>query len=295
MKEIVVISGKGGTGKTSLAASFATLGSADLVVADCDVDAADMHLLLNPDFASSEDFYSGELAVIDNDICDGCAACLDVCRFDAIKEGDINYSVDEIECEGCAYCSRICPLEAIEMVEQNVGEWYISRIKSGGYMVHAKLGVGAENSGKLVAKVKKEAARIAKEGNFDYVLVDSSPGIGCPVISSLSGASFVVLVTEPTVSGLHDLRRIYDLVQKIGIPAGCIINKSDLNNDTTEKIIQYLNAKGIAHIASLPYDENFTRAMTYGETIVEYDKNGSIKNKIKDSWDKILKITNERK
>lgn len=286
MKEIVVISGKGGTGKTSLTASFAVLGGRDLIVADCDVDAADMHLLLEPDFKFAEDFYSGVLAKIDQDACIQCDKCADVCRFDAIPVIDGRYIVQPLDCEGCGYCARICPTEAIVMEEQNVGEWYISTIKTGSFMVHARLGIGAENSGKLVAKVKNEAKRIATEQGKEIVLVDGSPGIGCPVVSSLSGADFVVLVTEPTVSGFHDLKRVFQLVSKFGISAGCIINKADLNSDVTQRIRDFVQKNGIAPIAELPYDEAFTAAMTQGQTIIEYSK-GELQQAVRQSWTRI--------
>lgn len=289
MKEIVVISGKGGTGKTSLTASFALLGGREVVVADCDVDAADMHLLLQPDFAQAEDFYSGLLARIDADRCTNCAACAEVCRFEAIPVIDGQHTIDELACEGCGYCPRVCPEEAISMEERNVGQWFISTTKAGSSMVHARLGIGAENSGKLVAKVKNEAKALAEENNIEFVLVDGSPGVGCPVVSSLSGASYVVLVTEPTVSGLHDLKRVYELVHKFNIPAGCIINKSDLNPQVTQQIKEFMEKEGIDHIASLPYDETFTRAMTNGQTIVEFD-GGDLKQILADSWDKVKKI-----
>jgi MinD superfamily P-loop ATPase len=286
MKEIVVISGKGGTGKTSIAASFAYLGGKDVIVADCDVDAADMHLLMQPDFGKSEDFYSGELATINQDDCNQCGICADVCRFDAIPFVDGRYIVDPQECEGCGYCARVCPVNAITNEKLNAGEWYISNIKGGSTMVHARLGIGADNSGKLVAKVKNETRKIAKENNKDLIIIDGSPGIGCPVISSLSGADFVVLVTEPTVSGLHDLKRVYELVKKFKIRAGCIINKSDLNTQVSEKIEKFLKEEKILHIANIPYDETFTESMTYGQTIVEYSKN-DLTGIISDSWNKI--------
>ncbi len=290
MKEIVVISGKGGTGKTSLTASFAYLGGKDVIVADCDVDAADMHLLLEPDFKDSEDFYSGELAYIKQDACIRCGKCADVCRFDAIPIINNQYIVDPLSCEGCGYCARVCPTNAIINKSLNVGKWYISNIKTGSIMVHAKLGIGADNSGKLVAKVKSEAKDIAEDEQKDYVIVDGSPGVGCPVVSSLSGASFVVLVTEPSVSGLHDLKRVYELVHKFKIKAGCIINKSDINKDVTEEIKEFLKKEDIVHIANLPYNENFTKAMTNGQTIVEYS-NGDLKELIIESWNTILKNT----
>lgn len=286
MKEIVVISGKGGTGKTSITASFAYLGGKDIVVADCDVDAADMHLLMKPDFAKSEDFYSGEIAIINQDICTACGKCADVCRFDAIPVINNQYIVQPLDCEGCGYCARICPVEAIKMEVQNVGRWYISNTRVGNILVHAKLGIGAENSGKLVAKVKNEAKQIAKENNKDFIIVDGSPGIGCPVVSSLSGANFVVLVTEPTVSGLHDLKRVYELVKKFNIKAGCIINKSDLNTQVSAEIEEFLKKENIIHFSNLPYDEAFTNAMTNGQTIVEYGQN-NLTAILTDSWNMI--------
>ncbi len=289
MKEIVIISGKGGTGKTSITASFAVLGGKNVVVADCDVDAADMHLLMQPDFAQPEDFYSGELAVIDQDKCTQCGECADVCRYGAIPVIDGQYIVDALSCEGCGYCARICPTEAITNVELMVGKWYVSTVKTGGIMVHAKLGVGADNSGKLVAKVKNEAKQIASDTNKDYIIVDGSPGIGCPVVSSISGANFVVLVTEPSVSGLHDLKRVYQLVKKFKIKAGCIINKSDINKEVSKEIEKFLEKEDIVHISSLPYDETFTEAMTEGKTIVEY-KNNELNKSLAESWEKVQLI-----
>jgi len=289
VKEIVVISGKGGTGKTSITASFAYLGGREIVVADCDVDAADLHLLMLPDFAKSEEFYSGVIAKIDQDVCTKCGKCAEVCRFDAIPVIDGQYVVQPLDCEGCGYCARVCPADAITMESQNVGNWYMSTTKVGSSMVHARLGIGAENSGKLVAKVKNEAKIIAEKQGEKYVLVDGSPGIGCPVVSSLSGANFVVLVTEPTVSGIHDLKRVYELVKKFGIKTGCIINKADLNNVVEKEILQFLSENDINHIASLPYDETFTKAMTKGKTIMEYG-GGSIPRIIEESWDKIKEL-----
>jgi len=291
MKEIVIISGKGGTGKTSITASFAVLGGNNVVVADCDVDAADMHLLMQPDFALPEDFYSGELAVIDQDKCTQCGDCANVCRYDAIPVIKKIYIVDTLSCEGCGYCSRICPTEAITNIDLMVGKWYVSTVKTGGVMVHAKLGVGADNSGKLVAKVKNEAKQIATVNNKECIIIDGSPGIGCPVVSSISGANFVILVTEPSASGLHDLRRVYELVKKFKIKAGCIINKADINNEVTGEIEKFLKKENIAHISSLPYDETFTEAMTEGKTIVEYGKN-KLNNSIVESWKKVQLLVN---
>ena len=292
MKEIVVISGKGGTGKTSITASFSFLGGSDIVTADCDVDAADMHLLMKPDFAFEEDFYSGKAAAVNQEKCTGCNICYDKCRFSAIDIKEGKYSVNTLNCEGCGYCALVCPSEAIAMEDQNVGKCYISGVKTGGQMVHARLKAGAENSGKLVAKVKNEARRIAEKTGSELVLVDGSPGIGCPVVSSLSGADFVVLVTEPTVSGLHDLKRVYLLVKKFGIKAGCIINKYDLNSAKADEIKDFLEEENIVHIADLPYDEDFTKAMTEGKTITEYNES-SLKEILKSGWKKLKVITAE--
>ena len=292
MKEIVIISGKGGTGKTSLTAAFAVLGGQNLVVADCDVDAADMHLLLAPDFAHGEDFFSGELAVIDQAKCSACGQCEDVCRYDAIDMIEGCYIVDEIGCEGCGYCARVCPDEAITNIEQNVGKWYRSAIRTGTTMVHAQLKVGADNSGKLVAKVKKMAKEVAENEGKNWILVDGSPGVGCPVISSLSGASLAVLVTEPTVSGLHDLRRVHQLVKKFRIKSGCIINKADLDSNVRRDLHRFLEEERIPVLAEIPYNEQFTAAVTNGKTIVEWD--ADLEYLVRDCWEKVTQLADGR-
>ncbi len=286
MKEIVVISGKGGTGKTSITASLAVLGGKEVVVADCDVDAADMHILLQPENLKSEDFYSGELAVLDQNLCTQCGNCFDVCRFDAISVNNGIHQVVDLSCEGCGYCARVCPVDAIKNIPLNVGKWHIANTRFKQPMVHAKLGIGADNSGKLVAHVKNIAKEIADQYNRKYVLVDGSPGVGCPVVSSLSGAHFVILVTEPTVSGLHDLKRVYELVAKFNLRAGCIINKSDLNTSKSKEIMQFLEHKNIIHLADLPYDEAFTHAMTNCKTIVEED-DSAIKTILEQVWERV--------
>ena len=287
MKEIVVISGKGGTGKTSLSASFSYLEGANAVVCDCDVDAANMYLLLNANFANRSDFYSGQLAVIDPELCTNCGKCFEVCRFDAIVPGDDYHTVEDISCEGCHYCSRVCPADAITMPTQNIGDVYISDIKNGAKMAHAKLGFAAENSGKLVAKVKREAQVLARDENKGFVITDGSPGIGCPVISSLSGADVAVLVTEATVSGLHDLKRVYELTKTFGIKCVCIINKYDLNQNISSDIKEYLTAEGVEVVAKLPYDINFTKAMAVAQPIVEFDKDCELSQTIAQTWEKI--------
>ncbi len=287
MKEIVVISGKGGTGKTSISASFAYLEGKNALVCDCDVDAANMHLLLDADFEQKEDFFSGEVAFIDEELCTNCGECKDVCRFDAIHVVDGQHRVDPISCEGCWYCSRVCPTKAISMNTQKAGDLFVSNIKQNSKMVHARLGFAAENSGKLVAKVKAVGKEKAKELGVDYIITDGSPGIGCPVISSLSGASLVVLVTEATVSGLHDLQRVQKLVKTFNLKAVCIINKYDLNADMTKKIEDFLKSEKIELVALLPYDETFTKALAVAKPIVEYDKNSKLSSLVKEAWDKI--------
>jgi len=290
MKEIVIISGKGGTGKTSISASFSYIEGANAVTCDCDVDAANMHLLLGADFSHQEDFFSGEVAVIDENKCTNCGDCFNVCRFDAITKTDEFHKVNPIDCEGCWYCSRVCNHEAITMKTQKAGDLFISNTKNGGIMAHAKLGFAAENSGKLVAHVKKTGRSIAVKENKKYVITDGSPGIGCPVISSLSGANLVVLVTEATVSGLHDLQRVYKLVKTFKIPAVCIINKYDLNLEMTQKIEEFLQKENSKVIAKLPYNETFAKAMSEAKTIVEYDKNSDISKEIQKVWNEIKTI-----
>jgi MinD superfamily P-loop ATPase len=287
MREVVVVSGKGGTGKTSISASFAWLEGADAIIADCDVDAANMHILLKADFAKKEDFYSGEQALIDPDTCTNCGECFNVCRFDAISVIDEQHTVDPIACEGCWYCSRVCPTNSIKMIPQKAGDLFVSHIATGGTMVHAKLGFAAENSGKLVAKVKQEAKVTALKEDKPFVITDGSPGIGCPVISSLSGANLVVLVTEATVSGLHDLERVYKLVKTFNLKAVCIINKFDLNPSMTRAIEAFLHDENIPVIGKLPYDETFTKAMAEAKPVVAYDERCEISQIIQRSWETI--------
>lgn len=294
MKEIVIISGKGGTGKTSFAASFAYLEKENAVIADCDVDAANMHLLLDADFRYQEDFYSGEVAVIDEENCVNCGDCKKVCRFDAIHVVDDQHRVDPISCEGCWYCSRVCPVEAIDMKTQKVGDFYLSMTKAGSEMVHAKLGFAAENSGKLVAKVKNEAKKLTLANKKEFLIVDGSPGVGCPVISSLSGADLALLVTEATVSGLHDLKRVYRLVKSFNIKSACIINKYDLNADVTKEIEAFLEEENIILVAKVAYDETFSKALSQAKTIIEYG-DSNLKTEIEKSWQHIKNITKELK
>ncbi len=288
-KEIVVISGKGGTGKTSISASLAYLAKDEAIIADCDVDAANMHLLLKADFKYKEEFFSGEAALIDEDVCINCGKCKEVCRFDAINVIDNQHRVDNISCEGCRYCYHVCPTGAIEMKEQKAGDLFISGIKTGSKMVHAKLGFGAENSGKLVAKVKTTAKELAKKEGKRYIIVDGSPGIGCPVISSLSGANLVVIVTEATVSGLHDLKRVLKLTKSFSLKSVCIINKYDLNEKVSNQIEKFLSKENIEVIAKLPYDETFAKALSEAKVIVEYDENSKISKILKNVYKNLQK------
>jgi MinD superfamily P-loop ATPase len=269
MNEIVVLSGKGGTGKTSITASLAVLAGSDAVIADCDVDAANMHLLLNPDFETTNEFYSGELAVINQEQCTRCRKCEAACRFNAIGYADKKMQVIPIDCEGCGYCEIVCPTHAIFMLERKSGDVFISNTKAGSKMVHARLDIGAENSGKLVARVKNEAKLLAITGKKSFIIIDGAPGIGCPVVSSLAGANYVLLVTEPSMSGMHDLKRICAVIRKFRIKAGCIINKWDLNEEKTAGIKQFLQDEQIEHLADIPYDIRFTNTMSEGKTIVE--------------------------
>jgi len=263
MKEVVILSGKGGTGKTVIVASLAALARSK-VLADCDVDAADLHLLLSPSVKKEIEFWSGQVAVIDDKECTQCGLCQDVCRFGAIND----FKVDPVPCEGCGFCSHICPVEAVTMIDSLSGHWFISDTKYG-HLVHARLGIAQENSGKLVALVRQEAKRIAERDGLTYIISDGPPGIGCPVISSLSGATLALLVTEPTLSGLHDLERVLGVCHHFGIPAMVCINKHDLNEDNTHQIENYCLNQGIEVAARIPFDNVITEAMVQALPVVE--------------------------
>ncbi len=291
MKEIVVISGKGGTGKTSVTAAFAHLAGEKAILADCDVDASNMHLVTHPEIIKKEAFFSGVIASINANECIGCGRCMDVCRFNAVKPLNNKYAIDKINCEGCGYCEKICPVEAITMEPQKSGDVYYGNTALAGGMVYAHLGIGAENSGKLVARVKQEAGTMAEERKKDIVLVDGSPGIGCPVVSSLSGAAYVVVVTEPSVSGFHDLDRVLELINKFHLPSGCLINKYDLNEKISNDIIKTLNERGVAYLGAIPYDSDFTKAIKQGVPVTTLS-NESITHPIAEAWEKIIEHIN---
>lgn len=280
MKEIVVISGKGGTGKTSMVASFAALAGGSAVLADCDVDAADLHLLVNPTRRSRAEFRSGRKAYVNADICVGCGRCAQLCRFGAVHEGTTwdyypatRYSIDPVSCKGCGVCVRFCDARAIDFPEQVCGEWFVSDTRFGP-MVHARLGIASENSGKLVTLVRNEAKRIAQEQSVPYVLIDGSPGIGCPVIASLTAASMALIVTEPTVSGDHDLRRIAGLTRQLGIPTMVCVNKWDINPAATETIRAFAQSAKIGFAGLVHYDKAVTAAQRSRKTVTEYSDSG---------------------
>jgi MinD superfamily P-loop ATPase len=268
MKEIVVLSGKGGTGKTVIVASFAALAR-DKVMADCDVDAADLHLLLQPSIEKTEEFWSGKTAFIDKKFCTGCGVCEEICRFGAIR----NFKVDPISCEGCGFCFHVCPEKTIRMKDNLAGSWFISDTRYGP-LVHARLGIAQENSGKLVAVVRQNARRIAEEQGLSYIISDGPPGIGCPVISSLSGANMALLITEPTLSGMHDLDRVLGVCSHFGVPALVCINKYDLNEENTRQIEDFCRRQGVEVISRLPFDSVVTEALVQGLPVVEYCENG---------------------
>lgn len=271
MDEILIISGKGGTGKTSLTAAFAHLAK-NHVICDLDVDAPDMHLILKPENTRSHDFISGHEAMIVEEKCESCGTCLEMCRYDAIvNEGD-RYFIDPLKCEGCKVCVEFCPAKAIDFPDRHCGSWFLSDTRFGP-MIHAQLFPGEENSGLLVSLLRKQAKEMAGKKGLDLILSDGTPGIGCPVIASLSGVSLAVIVTEPTPSGRHDLERVADLCAHFRIPAGIIINKCDLNEKEAATIEKFAADKGIVHFGSLPHDPAITRAMINGQAITEYANN----------------------
>ncbi len=271
MKELVVVSGKGGTGKTSVAASFAALATGK-VIADCDVDAADLHLVLSPSVLRAEPFSGGKKARILADACIGCGRCEEVCRFDAVsraEDGSESYVVDGLACEGCAACTLVCPVDAIEFAEAVNGEWFVSDSRHGPF-VHARLGIAEENSGKLVTLVRTEAKRIAEREGLGLVIIDGSPGIGCPVIASMTGASLALVVTEPTLSGRHDLERIVGVAERLGTRAAVCVNKCDLNVEVAADIENWCKLKGIPVAGRIPYDRLVTDAQLRGLSVVEH-------------------------
>lgn len=292
MKEIVIISGKGGTGKTSLTASFAVLAQRR-VIADCDVDAADLHLVLSPRINERHEFKSGREAVIRSADCVGCGLCMEYCRFGAVVQKDLaagntRYVIDPFSCEGCGVCVHFCPAEAIDFPERLCGEWMISETRCGP-MVHAQLNAAAENSGKLVSTVRREARRVAGEQNLDMILVDGPPGIGCPVIASVTGASLVLAVTEPTVSGEHDLERVLSLARHFGIQAVICVNKWDLNPGMADKIEEKARLSGAVIAGRIRYDSAVTASQMKQMAVVETDAPSA--DDIRHIWTQVCSMT----
>ena len=283
IREIVIVSGKGGTGKTSLAAAFAALAK-NGILCDADVDAADLHLLMQPEVKERTDFMGGSKAVINPDLCTGCGTCRTLCRFDAISD---RYEVDPIRCEGCGVCVDFCPEQAIEFPVQRCGEWYISATRFGP-MVHARLGIAEENSGRLVSLVRKETRQLAEERGLELILTDGPPGIGCPVIAAIGGATALVIVVEPTVSGIHDMERVVDLATHFRVPGMVIVNKYDLNVEMTETIEQLAVQRNLVVLGRVPFDPVFTRSMVQGQTLFEYGAETPTRQVVRDIWAKII-------
>ncbi len=285
VKELVVLSGKGGTGKTTITASFAALAD-QVILADCDVDAADLHLITAPTLVTDEPFFSGKEAVVDSEQCSGCGLCAIACRFDAfVEKSDGAYTISPVHCEGCGVCVRICPEEAIRFIDRDCGRWMVSDTRFGP-MVHARLHAAGENSGKLVTLVRREAKRIAEKQNIPLLLVDGPPGIGCAVISSVTGADAVLLVTEPSKSGLHDLERVTALARSFSIPVYVCVNKCDIDTGITESIRRRTIEDGNYFVGTIPYDEQMVKAQNMGLSAVEFIE-GETRDRIREIWESI--------
>ena len=293
MKEVVVLSGKGGTGKTSLTASFAALAQ-KAMLCDADVDAADLHLLTAPKVLETHDFRGGFEAVIQPDQCTGCGLCMDLCRFNAIHpdparqaDGDLVPRVDGLDCEGCGVCVDLCPANAIEFPQKTCGQWFLSQTRFCP-MVHARLGIAEENSGRLVALVREQARKEVMERKLDLLITDGPPGIGCPVIASIGQANAVLIVAEPSLSGIHDMTRVAQLTRHFKIPAMVCVNKSDLNPEQTRSIEEIAGQQGMDYLGAIPFDPDFTRAMVMGKAFVEAREGSPAAQAIQGIWRQIL-------
>lgn len=262
-KQIVILSGKGGTGKTTVASAFSKMLKEKATI-DCDVDAANLHLILNPENCKKFEYYGGKKAEIDLDKCSRCGICESVCRFDAIK----NYQVSKLSCEGCGFCFNVCPEKAINFSEFKSGRYYECNLSDESKFYYANLYPGEGNSGKLVSEIKQQALE-KTNGNTKWIIIDGPPGIGCPVNASLSGADFVVIVTEPTQSGIHDLKRLVELLKTFSIRYGIIINKFDLNKDVTDQIAKYAGEQNFPILGYLPFDEEYVHAIQHNKSVVE--------------------------
>ncbi len=289
MREIVVISGKGGTGKTSVTAAFAHLSKQQAILCDLDVDAPDLHLLLRPAIHKKTAFYAGHEAEIIEENCIGCGTCAAMCQFGAVRTQDNSYQIDPLHCEGCKVCVAFCPAQAIAFPERHCGQWYESSTRMGP-MVHAQLFPGQENSGLLVSRLKKEARAMAEHKNLDMVLCDGAPGIGCPVISSLSQTRLAVIVTEPTPSGLHDLGRVAELCRHFRVQIAVVVNKCDINPKKSQEIEALCKQNGYPLIARLPHDTLFTSAMVEKKTITEFAPNSPAAQAVTQAWQTVLQL-----
>lgn len=295
MPEILVISGKGGTGKTSLTAALAHLAHQvqPPVICDLDVDAPDLHLLLHPEVVRSQEFVSGHQAMLDPTLCTGCGLCQEMCRFQAIEPSPQGLRVLASRCEGCKVCVHFCPAQAIAFEPRHCGSWYVSETRFGP-LVHAQLFPGQENSGRLVTLLRKEAKVLARAQGRELILCDGTPGIGCPVISSLSGVDLAVVVTEPTPSGLHDLGRVVELCGHFRTPAAVIINKHGLNQDMSNQIAEFCQGQGLPVLARLPHDPAMVLSMVAGQAITEYD-DSALTRELRQAWRAIQDLAKGRR
>jgi MinD superfamily P-loop ATPase len=282
MKQLTIISGKGGTGKTSITSAIAALAK-NAVFADCDVDAADLHLILKPNVKKTTGFHGLKIALVNKETCTECKKCYEHCKFDAIDE---NINIIKESCEGCGVCEYVCPVNTIKMIDRDSGFSYISETRFGP-MAHAMLKTAEEASGKLVTVVRNNAKALAEKKNKDLIIIDGPPGIGCPVIASITSVSLVLIVTEPTLSGIHDLERIYDVACHFKIPAVVCINKFDVNLDNTKNIEDYCKSNKIPIVGKLPYNLIITKAMVEEKSIVEFSKESSLCDGIVNMWEEI--------
>jgi len=286
MTELVVISGKGGTGKTSVVGSLASLTKSKVMV-DCDVDASNLYLILEHKLKQTNDFIGGNLATINNNKCTGCGVCLDYCRFDAIKhenrDGREYFQIDRFACEGCGVCVHFCPEKAIDFHETIGGKWFLSDT-SHGPLVHARLGAAQTNSGKLVSILREQAQTLAKEGNLDLIIIDGPPGVGCPVISSITGADYILIVTEPSMSALHDMKRLIELAGHFHIPVGLCINKHDINSEITKQIEAFALEKKLKILGKIPFDRAVIKAQILGIPVVEYTDAKKVNDSVRILW-----------
>jgi MinD superfamily P-loop ATPase len=288
LKQIAIVSGKGGTGKTTITASFAALAH-DAAIADCDVDAATLHLLLHPQIMETQEFKGSKLAIIDKAKCVKCNLCRDACRFAAINN---DLQIDPFLCEGCGVCVVVCPEQAAVLQERISGYAFISKTRYGP-MSHARLTPGEANSGKLVTLVRHNAKQIAEKENHKLILIDGSPGIGCPVIASISGVDVGLAVTEPTMSGIHDLKRALRLLNHFQVTPFVCINMYDINHKNTEKIVKFCDKNEVEVVGRIPFDRIVTEAMVAGKTVIEYSPESAVSREIEHVWKRIDAVLDE--